>query len=135
MADNLPRRLSFPVQEVQESLNDDAEFGLCIRGMNARIQLRTGSQILDLRVVDGVVTEVRDDATGFLSYDILLEGSTETWLELMRSIPVPFYQEFWSAKFHHGFRIEGDLDLASAYYSGISRLCSILRNLAQGDGK
>lgn len=122
-----PVAVRFDPEGLRAALNDDPEFALRARHLNASFQIRTGDQVMDARVIDGVVVELREDDTGFVSFDILLEGEAEVWREILAAVPRPFYQDFWSAMFHHGFRIAGNLDLLSAYYSAVRRACDVMR--------
>ena len=69
-----------------------------------------------------------------IAYDIVLAGPAAVWRGILAAVPVPFYQDFWSARFMHGFRTEGDLDALCAYYAAVRRLGDLLRQQANHQG-
>lgn len=122
--------MRFDPTALRAALERDGEFRRRSRGCTARIRIETGDQVLQLRLVDGVVTRLDAADTGFDAYEILLSAPAAEWAEIMRPIPLPFHQDFWSSRFHHGFRIDGDVDLYSAYYGAIQRMGALMRGLA-----
>lgn len=121
--------MRFDPTALRAALESDGEFRRRSRGCTARIRIETGDQVLQLRLIDGVVTRLDEADTGFDPYEIVLAAPAEEWAEIMRAVPRPFHQDFWSSRFHHGFRIEGDVDLYSAYYGAIQRMGAIMRAL------
>jgi hypothetical protein len=121
--------VTFVPATLQEALNGDPEFRLAARYWNSRIKLAVGEQPYFVTVVDGVVVDATDVATGFDPYTIEIGGPVETWEEILAEVPRPFYQDFWSAFFRHGFTLGGDLELLYAYYGAIRRMADILRSL------
>lgn len=121
--------MHFDPAALRRLLEADLEFRRRSRHWTARIRIETGDQVLQLRLIDGSVVRLDDKDTGFDSYEVLLAAPAEEWAEIMRAVPRPFHQDFWSARFHHGFRIEGDVDLYSAYYGAIQRMGALMREL------
>lgn len=112
------------------ALDTDPEFRIAARYWTCRLRLAVGDAYLTLVVRDGRVADVRDAMTGFDPYDILLAGPPDVWARILEPVPFPFYQDFWSARFMHGFRTEGDLDSLCAYYRAVRRIGDVLRVLA-----
>lgn len=121
--------MRFPPTTLREALESDGEFRRRSRSCTARIRIETGDQILQLRLIDGVITRLEEADTGFDPYEIILSAPSEEWAEIMRAVPLPFHQDFWSSRFHHGFRIDGDVDLYSAYYGALQRMGAVMRDL------
>ena len=115
---------------LERALRADPEFQLASRYWTCRIRLTVDECYLTIVVVDGDVVEVQDTMTGFDPYDIVLSGSAQVWRNILAPVPVPFYQDFWSARFMHGFRTDGDLDTLCAYYLAVRRIADLMRDIA-----
>ncbi|MFE9445732.1 hypothetical protein ACFYO2_43965 [Streptomyces sp. NPDC006602] len=109
-------------------LGRDPEFVLHARHLTTAIRVLIG-QTQSFRIVirDGALIETDPVVTPFDSYDIQLAGSEEQWEALLSPVPPAFYQDFYPAMLHHGFRVEGDMETIMAYYPVIRRLAEILR--------
>jgi hypothetical protein len=119
---------------LERELRRDPEFGLHSRYLTAEIRVVIGDlQSFRLVVRAGEVVEVDRVVTPFDSYDIQLAGTEEQWSALLSPIPPPFYQDFYPAMAHHGFRIEGDMEMIMAYYAAIRRLGEIFRSVATSE--
>jgi hypothetical protein len=112
-------------------LGRDPEFVLHARYLTATVRVVIGeSQSFRIVVREGAVAEIDPVVTPFDSYDIQLAGSEEQWEALLAPVPAAFYQDFYPAMLHHGFRIEGDMETIMAYYPAIRRLGELLRVVA-----
>ena len=119
---------------LEQSLKKDPEFRLHSRYLTAVIRVVVEElQSFQIVVREGEVVEVDPIVTPFDSYDIQLVGTQEHWSALLSPIPPPFYQDFYPAMVHHGFRIEGDMETIMAYYSAIRRLGDIFREVATAE--
>lgn len=115
------------ITNLAEALRQDQEFIRLSRNLTARLRIRVGLDSLLLSFQEGELTSVTTLDTGFDSTHIVVDMPESAWEEMMQPVPRPFYQDFWSAKFHHGVRIEGDIDLMSAYYGAIRRIGQLAR--------
>lgn len=112
-------------------LGRDPEFVLHSRFLTTAIRVVIGeTQSFRIVIREGAVVEIDAVVTPFDSYDIQLAGSEEQWESLLAPIPPAFYQDFYCAMLHHGFRIEGDMETIMAYYPAIRRMAEILRAVA-----
>lgn len=112
-------------------LGRDPEFGLHARYLTTAIRVVIGeSQSFRIVIRDGVVVEIDAVVTPFDSYDIQLAGTEDQWAALLSPIPPAFYQDFYPAMLHHGFRIEGDMETIMAYYPALRRMAEVLRAVA-----
>ncbi len=116
---------------LERELGSDPEFVLHSRYLTASIRVVIGeAQSFRIVIRDGAIAEIDPVVTPFDSYDIQLAGSEEQWSALLAATPPPFYQDFYPAMLHHGFRIEGDMETIMAYYPAIRRLGDLFRSVA-----
>lgn len=120
------------ISNLTDALRRDQEFIRLSRNLTARLRIRVGVRSLLFTFHDGELASVTTLDTGFDSTHIVVDVPEPVWEEMMRAEPRPFYQDFWSAKFHHGVRIEGDFDLMSAYYGAIRRIGQLARAQVSG---
>lgn len=123
-------RLGVDAGRLLAALQNDPEFNIAARYLTCRIRLQVDDCYLSVVVADGHVIDVIDAMTGFDPYDIVLSGPVAVWRGILEPVPAPFYQDFWSARFKHGFRTEGDLDTLCAYYGAIRRMGDLMRDIA-----
>ena len=114
---------------LRERLNGDGEFGLAARFWNGRFKLEMGDDHLLVSVHDGHVERIDARPTPFDPWDFLVSGPEDGWAKLLQPLPPPFYQDVWSASFHHGFGIGGDLEQFYAYHAAVRRMTQIMRQL------
>ncbi len=116
---------------LEHELNSDPETQLQARDLTTRIRVIIADvQSFTLHVVDGQFT-IDPVVTPFDTFDINLEGSAEQWEGLLAIEPPPFYQDFFPALLHHGFRLEGDMPTIIAYYPVIRRLREVFADVAK----
>jgi hypothetical protein len=119
---------------LERDLKRDPEFILHSRYLTAEIRVVLGAaQSFRIVVRAGEVVDVDPIVTPFDSYDIQLAGTEEQWEALLAPTPAPFYQDFYPAMLHHGFRIEGNMEMIMAYYAAIRRLAEIFRAVATAE--
>jgi hypothetical protein len=119
------------LSSLQCELDRDPEFLLHARHLTTRIKVVIGErQSFMMQVRDGEFVGVDAVVTPFDSYDIQLAGSEEQWELLLAPEPPAFYHDFYPAMVHHGFRIEGDMEMIMAFYPAIRRLGDIFRGVA-----
>jgi hypothetical protein len=119
------------LKALDAELGRDPEFVLHARYLTAAIRVVIGeTQSFRIVIREGAVAEIDAVVTPFDSYDIQLAGSEEQWEGLLAPVPPAFFQDFFPAMLHHGFRIEGDMETIIAYYPALRRLAEILRAVA-----
>ena len=119
---------------LQHELGQDPEFVLHARHLTTRIKVVIGEQqsfLIDIR--NGDLVGIDGGVTPFDSYDIQLAGPGEVWELLLTPEPPAFYHDFFPAMAHHGFRIEGDMEMIMAFYPAIRRLGDIFRTVAAAE--
>jgi hypothetical protein len=118
------------LQALEGLLNSDPEFVLQARYLTTRIRVVVGEiQSFRLIVVEGRV-EIDPVVTPFDEFDINMEGTAEHWEGLLSPVPPAFYQDFFPAMLHHGFRLEGDMATITAYYPAIRRMYDLFRQVS-----
>jgi hypothetical protein len=116
---------------LERALSRDPEFVLHSRYLTASIRVVIGDvQSFRILVRAGKVVEIDPVVSPFDSFDIQLAGTEEQWRALLAPIPPPFYQDFYPAMLHHGFRVEGDMETIMAYYPALRRLGEVFRAVA-----
>lgn len=119
---------------LQSELARDSEFLLHARHLTSRIKVVLGEQqsfMIEIR--DGDLVGIDSVVTPFDAYDIQLAGSEELWELLLEPEPPAFYHDFYPAMVHHGFRIEGDMEMIMAFYPAIRRLGDLFRAVAASE--
>lgn len=126
--------IQLDLEALEQELRQDPEFALQSRYLTTTIRVIIGdSQSFQIAIRDGKLAAVDPVVTPFDAYDIQLAGSEEQWAFLLAATPPAFYQDFYPAMVHHGFRIEGDMEKIMAYYPGIRRLGDIFRSVAAAE--
>jgi len=116
---------------LERTLSRDPEFVLHSRHLTANIRVMIGDlQSFRIVVRAGEIVEIDPLVTPFDSFDIQLAGTEEQWRALLAPIPPAFYQDFYPAMLHHGFRVEGDMETIMAYYPALRRLGEVFRAVA-----
>lgn len=116
---------------VERALRTDPEFTLHARYLTTTIRVVIGDlQTFRIVIRAGEIAEIDAAVTPFDSYDIQLTGTVDHWNALLAPMPVAFYQDFFPAMVHHGFRVEGDFETIMAYYPALRRLGEIFRAVA-----
>jgi len=116
---------------LERELGSDPEFNLHRAHFDAKIRVVIGdTQSFQLIIRDGIDIVVDPVVTPFDGFDIQLLGSEDHWSKLLAPIPPAFYQDFYPAMVHHGFRIEGDMEMIYAFLPAIRRLGDIFRTVA-----
>ncbi len=119
-----------PVDAIRRGLEADREWSLAARFWSARIRFFVGRDQYFMRVENGRVEEFKAGTEGFDAYNIDIGGSPESWRELLKEVPRPYYHDFLPAQVHHGFTCGGDLESLYAYYGAVSRILAVMRQCA-----
>jgi hypothetical protein len=123
-------RVKLSRDEFQRALNDDTEFRIAGRYWDGSLRFEFGPDVCRLRLSGGAVVAIDDIAVAAGVGDVVVKAPVEDWAKLLEPIPPPFYQEFYPASMHHGFRLEGDHDYIWPYYWALRRSAEILRSIA-----
>lgn len=117
--------------EFQRELNNDSEFRLAARYWDGSLRFEFGPDVYLLHLRDGEVASIDTKAGAEPGRaDVVVKAPVEDWAKLLAKVPQPFYQEFYPASTHHGFRLEGDQDYIWPYYWALRRSAEILRLIA-----
>ena len=117
-------------KEFQEALNGDSEFRIAGRYWDGSLRFEFGSDVHRLELQGGEVVSIDATVSEPGRGDVVIRAPVEDWVELLKAVPPPFYQEFYPASMHHGFRLEGDHDYIWPYYWALRRSAEILRSIA-----
>jgi len=123
--------LPLDLSALERELRRDPEFALHSRYLTAQVRVSI-TELQSFRIVAraGQIVEIDPVVTPFDSYDIQLAGTEKQWNSLLAPIPPAFYQDFYPAMLHHGFRVEGNMETIMAYYPAIRRLGEVFRSVA-----
>lgn len=120
---------------LKSALNGNSEFRVAARYWDGSLQLEFGDDVYVVRLHGGEVTGVNSKpaakpGTG----DVIVSAPVADWAKLLKPIPEPFYQEFYPASMHHGFRLHGDADYLWPYYTAIRRSGELLKSIVTVEG-
>jgi len=122
---------ALPLERLAERLNADGEFRHAARFWTATLRFDVGEESHRLRFEDGVLREVAACAAG-APCDVFVAAPRVDWERLLEPVPRPFYQDFFSAMWRHGFRMNEDMMAWAAYYPALRRLVEVLREAKEG---
>ena len=117
-------------KELQSALNGDSEFRIASRYWDGSLSFEFGAEVCRLALQGGEVVSIDAKASKPGRADVVVKAPIEDWAKLLEKVPPPFYQEFYPASMHHGFRLEGDPDYIWPYYWALRRSAEILRSVA-----
>jgi hypothetical protein len=117
-------------KDLQNALNGDSEFRIASRYWDGSLSFEFGSQVCRLALRGGEVVSIDAEASRPERADVVVKAPVEDWAKLLEAVPPPFYQEFYPASMHHGFRLDGDPDYIWPYYWALRRSAEILRSVA-----
>jgi hypothetical protein len=123
--------LPLDLDALEDALRRDPEFVLHSRYLTTTVRVVIG-ELQSFRIVvrAGEIAEIDPVVTPFDSWHITLAGTEQQWRCLLAPLPPAFYQDFYPAMLHHGFRIEGDMETIMAYYPALRRLAEVFRTVA-----
>jgi hypothetical protein len=128
-------RVKLSPDVLQRALNEDSEFRIAGRYWDGSIRFEFGADVYRLQLQGGEVVAIDSGAPTAGRGDVVIKAPVEDWAKLLEKIPPPFYQEFYPASTHHGFRLEGDHDYIWPYYWALRRSAEILRTVAAVESK
>jgi hypothetical protein len=103
---------------------DDPEFRRAMRYYDGTITLRVGSD--EMHRMDFTNGESVEQVAG--PGRIEIEGTEEHWINLLQSLPKPFYQCLQSTAVKHGMKMT-DTNETFAYLPALNRMVQIMRDL------
>ncbi len=115
----------FDTQAIISAANTDGEFKLAARLWNADICFEIGSEAYLLKIREGVISEF--SRTVPPKWDVKISAPESDWLELLKPMPKPFYQDLMAAMTRQSFTLEGDRLGFNPYYRAICRLFELMR--------
>lgn len=122
--------------EIGERLNADPEFRKEMTGWNATLVLYVGDAGHTLAIREGVVVSFTPTVHNLHPRTAELRGTSAQWAALLSPVPPPFYQDFMSAIFSHGFVLAGDMEDVFSRYAGIRRMLEVMRDVcSEGSGR
>lgn len=131
---NEDNRLPVDLAALENALRGDAEFRLQARYLTATFRFVIGElQTFSVIMHSGDITKIDSLVTAFDTFQIQFAGSEAQWQSLLAPQPEAFFQDFFPAMLHHGFRIEGDMETIMAYYPAIRRMQDLLRQVANAE--
>jgi hypothetical protein len=129
-------KINISRKALQSALNDDSEFRLQARYWDGTLQLDFGDDTHVLHLKGGEVTGIDSNPVPEASLgNVIINAPASDWAKLLQKVPVPFYQDFYPASMHHGFRLKGDHDYIWPYYYALRRAGEVLRTIASVEGK
>jgi hypothetical protein len=123
-------RVRLSPKDLQKALNDDSEFRIAGRYWDGSLRFEFGADVCRLELRSGEVVSIDTAAAEPGRGDVVIKAPVGDWAKLLEEVPPPFYQEFYPASMHHGFRLEGDPDYIWPYYWALRRSGEILRSVA-----
>ena len=115
-------------KDLKTALNGDSEFRIASRYWDGSLSFVFGGEVCRLALQGGEVMSIDATASKPGRADVVVKAPIEDWAKLLEKVPPPFYQEFYPASMHHGFRLEGDPDYIWPYYWALRRSAEILRS-------
>lgn len=129
-------KVRLSADDLRRALNGDSEFRLQARYWDGSLRFEFGPDIFHLRLSDGEVRSVETAGESKAGIgDVVVRAPVDDWAQLLQAVPRPFYQDFYPALTHHGFKLEGDPDYIWPYYAALRRSGEILRTLVTLEGK
>ena len=104
---------------LQEALNYDPEFQQASQFGNMNLRLDMGNSALLIRIRNSQVTEIE---LGYQDFDLLVPSKIQIhapagqWNKFLERMRKPSYLDLCGAMFHHGFKMDGDLEKLYTYY-------------------
>lgn len=126
--------LKLDTDEIRRMANSDPQFLRAARLWNFDLLLRVGETAYLMEIVDGEIKRFHETGDIFRRYSAVLGGTESDWQNLLATVPVPFYQDFFGAFFQHEFQMAGDLDSLFAHYWALLRLLDLMRASQNGGG-
>jgi pimeloyl-ACP methyl ester carboxylesterase len=114
---------------VQKRINGDEEFRIAARFMSHDILFGCGERQCIVRVREGILTNIVFDPSPLDKWDFFVRAPEEGWELLLKAIPPPFYQGFFTAAMRENFQFGGDVEALFAYYWAIHRMLALFREM------
>ena len=109
----------------------DGEFKIAARYWDADLRLEAGDEKYLLRVRNGLLLEFRELQAielESLRPAATISASRDDWIELLKPVPRPFFQDLMAAQTRQGFKVEADDPISfHPYYRAINRLFELMR--------
>ncbi|MFC1919824.1 alpha/beta fold hydrolase [Chloroflexota bacterium] len=122
------------VEHFRQGINNDPDFGIVGKFLSTDILLQVDNKMCIFKVRNGVIEEIKLDATMFDTWNFFIKAPAEEWEKFLEPIPRPFYFHFWPAAMHSGFEFGGDLQTLFGFELAITRLMDLIRILNNPPG-
>jgi hypothetical protein len=110
--------------------NSDGEFQVAARLWNGSVRLEMGDDALLLQMREGRIesfTPIEKSRLATTAADVRISAPDADWIELLKPVPKPFFQDLMAAMSRQNFQLEGDLVAFYPYYRATCRLIEIMR--------
>jgi hypothetical protein len=115
------------VEELRNVLNRDEEFKLAARFMSEDILLEADEVRCLIKVLDGVVTEIRPDPGPVDHWSFSIKAAAKSWEKLLQPSPPPFFTGLNAGMIRGNLEITGNIEVAFAYFWAMNRMLDIMR--------
>lgn len=127
--------VALSVEQVTEAASADPEFRLCSKGWNGAFLLEFGDDVSwVLQAEEGRLSLISDKATYWDAWSFAVRAPVESWVEMLKPTPRPFYHHPLAAVMMEDFKIEGDFREYYTHQGAIARLVEIMRTLSTSSG-
>lgn len=107
--------------------NADAEFQLAARLWTGNVRFEMGDDAFMLKMREGRIESLAPAAKSE-PCEVTISAPDADWLEMLKPVPKPFFQDLMAAISRQDFRLDGaDLVAFYPYYRATCRLIEIMR--------
>jgi hypothetical protein len=132
-------KVAFEPGDIADEFNADPEFRLCARFWNGLLEFGVGDRVYGITLAEGEVAAVTvsdalplpEEASTPGSRRVRISAPDHDWSQLVKTLPPPFYLDYYGASAHHGFELGGDPETLWAYYPAIRRTSDLFRAIAK----
>jgi pimeloyl-ACP methyl ester carboxylesterase len=123
------------VEWYRDAVNADAEFFQAARYMKQTILMRVDNERCFVTISGGKIEEMRVVNSGH--YDLsssstAISASEAVWLEILKAVPAPGYNDIYPAVAWYGLELSGDITVQDIYRHAISRMIAVFREVHSG---
>lgn len=114
----------------RDTLTGDAELSVTGRRCTLDLALVVGEETVLLRIEGGGISAIIPEPDIGESWGVMLRGTREDWLNFLRPIPPPFYQDLLAMNSRvSSFSIEGDRRAFVRHLRALSRIFELARRV------
>ncbi len=116
------------ISKIIHTINNDPEFKLAARFMTERMHLGAGDAECIFDIHEGVLKEIILEPS-VEPWSFSFKGSEKAWETLLQPVPPPFHDSLWTNMQRGNLKLEGNIEVAYAYFQALVRIVEILRQL------